>query len=381
MLDRLHAVDWQSLNAGQMASWMADLISTNETKRWKSGAKLLEYLGEHAEALNLLEEYRKILSNDAPILAAPFFVEFLMMPGTQNKGTILHILSVLAGYKTKAELEPIHQVRAEKIHQSLLTNFDLYTPFINADEPRTRIEAMYLCSQFDEKLPIVIENLLDRIEKEKEPDELGKAVAAEIIFKAIENNIELVNRFREQFTQVLNHWIIAPFETISIRADATFYLLKLYGEATQPVIIKLLSNILKLPHGMDLNIPWFGECVDAFMLLGINHCTSILLDIFDDQTEILQIFDTIVVLLAIHFGADDYHKFWTSKHVLSENTKIIVETETPIKPIQFPLNELQINILDHLLTKDEIWDIETNLFTLFNLPATKSELQTLIAKD
>jgi hypothetical protein len=378
MLDRLHAIDWQSLNASQMAVWIEDLISTNEAKRKRAGAKLLEGLGKHAEALGNVEEYGKILSSDAPVLVTPFFVDLLTMPEAPAKGTILKILDVLAGYKNKEGLEPIHLSRAEQIYQILLSNFDLYIPYLNADDAYTRINVMYLVSQFHEKLPLVIETLLDRLEKDNEPDELGKRCASEIIFETIQADAILTSQFEERLIRLLESWITSFHSSLSIKAQAALYLIRLQNKTIENSTIKLLANILKLPYDFALDVPLFLECVDAFMQLGIKRCIAILLNIFDDQTDVLQIFDTAVILMAINFGVNDYHNFRVSKYDLSEYTKIIIETETQIHPIQFPLNELQINVLDHLLVKDEIWNVDTDLFEVFHLPNSKIELQTLI---
>ena len=380
MLEKLHAIDWQSLNASQMAIWIEDLISTNEAKRKRAGAKLLEGLGEHAEALGNVEEYGEILSSNAPILATPFFVELLTMPEAPAKGIILNILGVLAGYKIKKGLGSIHISRAEEIYRIILQSFDLYVPYLNADDAYTRIEAMYLFSQFDEKLSFVIEIILDQLEKDKESDELGKLCASEIIFKKTQLDKTLASHFSERFTTVLRSWIVSAQSSISVKAQAALYVITLCGNTIEKSVIKLLSNILKIPDDFSLLLPLFAECVDAFIQFGINRCTSILLDIFDNQTDLLQIFDTAVVLLAIHFGADDYHMIRATNYGMSENTEIIVQTETPINPIEFPLNEVQIDVLNHLLIKDELWNIDTNLFKIFHLPTSKSELQTLIVK-
>src|SRR5262245_55342102 len=132
MLPKLEAINWQSLNAAQMPQWIIGLTSTDKGDRIRAGASLLKYFREHARALGVPEEYKEVLSTDAPVLVIPFLFELLSSSEVQDKGKILHILTVLAGYRNISGLEGVHQARAKNIYQLLLEKFDMFSPFLES---------------------------------------------------------------------------------------------------------------------------------------------------------------------------------------------------------------------------------------------------------
>jgi hypothetical protein len=120
------------------------------------------------------------------------------------------------------------------------------------------------------------------------------------------------------------------------------------------------------------------ECIDTFMKLGNEYGTSVLLDVFDDQTTPALILELATALLGIHFGAENYKDVWKIRDYFGkdEETERIQSAIHPAKP---PFTKLQKSILEHFIAKDEFWNIETNLFKVFDLPNTKDGLLSLMA--
>jgi hypothetical protein len=379
VLTRLKEIDWKSVNASKMVEWIIGLTSPIESERLRAGWKLLEYFRQHAAALGLPEEYKKLLSTDAAVLATPFFIELLQSTDLPNKSTIIKILDVLASYREQEGLENIHRERAEKIYQYLLKEFDFYPPFLESDDSKTRIQIMYLLSQFDEKVVFVAERLIQHIETNRWIDEEEKISAAEIIFKQIQSHHAMASQFLDRFIQILRQWLKDDFVGISVQAYSAFYLIKLLGNKIEHTTIKILSNALKLSTYYGVDIPILGDCIDAFIGLGMQIGTDILLDILEGQTNLSVIFDIASVLLCVHFGADDYHRFHVTELIQGEGFTVI--NETMIHPMKAPLNTMQKKVLKHFLAKEELWKVEINLFEVFLLPNSKAELQLLVDKN
>jgi hypothetical protein len=379
MLGKLHAIDWHGLEAEDLPKWIISLTSKDSRERFQASVKLLDYFCQHSAALNLLGDYKDLLSTDAPVLATPFFIELLSLPETRNKERILEILSVLASYPTIPLLEQIHLERASKIYEILLQSFDLYVPFLDSDESDTRIHTMYLLWYFVEKSAFVTDRLLDRLETNDVPDSFGKAVAAERIFAELQRESELTKQFSSRYARILRGWLSDWSETISVQATAAFYLIRLEGEKVEPFVVRILSNVLKLPSYHTLHIPLLDDCIDAFMQLGIERGTDALLDVFDAQTTFLLIYDLAGALLGIHFGAEDYRRVHASPDYYKEEIVRVV-VETTIQPVQQPLNEVQKKILRHIWSKDEMWKLEPNkLLDVFSLPNSRASLKLFIA--
>jgi hypothetical protein len=210
MFDKLKAIDWQSLNASKLPDWIVGLTSPDKDIYSRSYGNLQRYLWHHVDAPS---QYEIVLATDAPVLATPFFVELLNHPQTR-KGSILYLLEILSRYSGEDELKEPYSIRANQIYQVLLSHFDLYVPFLDSENSNERVHTIYLLGHFAEKSAFVVEQLLTRIENQKEPDELGKRSSAEVIFRAMQKRESLAAQVSNRFIRVMQLW--ASEETLPV---------------------------------------------------------------------------------------------------------------------------------------------------------------------
>jgi hypothetical protein len=214
----------------------------------------------------------------------------------------------------------------------LLTHFSAYLPYLNEKDADTRIYTSYLLDKFSEKSSIVVEELLSRLENQRNYDRNGeqafvRTCAAEIIFGKVRDNPAIHQQFSQRFIKILRQWIDNYFETISNKAKAAYILIALLGDSIEDSIVKMLCNVLKLPtyHHLDIT---FEYCIDAILGLELQRATNALLEIFNDQTYHGHIFHLATCLLAVHFGGYSHYDFHLLDASLPNSLKIIIQRKS-----------------------------------------------------
>jgi len=373
VLDNLSQINWAMLNARDLPDLLRTLRSNDLNKRRKASYKLGEYFREHARALNVIADIQDVLSTDAPVLATPFLLELLAVDDIDNKLQISRLLYTVSEYYLVERLNTQARRRAEIIHNTLLNDLDLFLDLLSHTSSETRANLIYMLGHFPEAQQRIVLSLLEWMENGLVEDEESQMAVCSITFKFLGDNIQN----KDRYTKYLREWINSPLTTLSTKGDVAYFLIKLHGDDIDQNTVQLLCNIMKLPLSTNILTPLWDDCVDMFLQLSEPRCLNALLDIFDAQTDLQTIFDVVISLLAIYFNADKYQGIYYYVDQIDGRWVEII-SHINANPLEFPLTKSQSIILQHLVDKSLIWEVETNIFRIFGLPSTRDELAKLI---
>jgi hypothetical protein len=367
MLDKLNAIDWQSLNAEKLPKLINAMFSEDAETQLRAYMRMYEYLRDFIQDWR---EYEEVLATDALIYAAPFFVEFLHHPQT-HKASILGYLDVLARYHQVKELEEPFRGRALRIYEYLLQHFDAYIPYLDSTQAEERTKAMYLLSKFEEKSAWVAARLLQRIDQDVEEDEWGKIVSVECIYMKIQDDGLLASQFSARFIRVLQRWVSNAVESVPVKATAAEYLLYLLGDGVESTAISAIITALS-PEQRDNSSIFADVLFHALVRFGGKHAIDALLRILDEAQDTWTIFMAAGALLQLGFKNRKVDRIYVNVDDYFPDSKIKVEVNLYN---EIPLSQQQRIIISHLLTKNEIWQAESNLMSLAGLPQNRFDVK------
>lgn len=377
-------VDWNVLNAPEVPKWLVALSSKDEKWQYHAKLALSSYLKQHALALNIANyEYNEVLATDAPVLITSFLIEMLRVPSLAKPATITELLEVVSLYGKEPTLGYMQQKRATKIHNLLVQQFDLFLHMLTYPDPEVRGNILNLLHNIPEKQEELAKVLLHHLEVNHLSEKLERLIAIDVLFEIVRKD-EYADDLLDRYIRILSQWF-ENYETLPIiLARSGCYLILLQGEEVSQVIVDILVDILKEANFTDpledlgLSDLW----IEALLTFGANQATRIFLDLFDHQTDDYALIEISAILLDLHFRSGDFRRPYLLMDKYGDETRVIASLgeSQNLSPISQPksLSDLQKEILRQLVHKDQLWDIKTNLFELYSLPATRSKLSALI---
>jgi hypothetical protein len=379
----LTTIDWNALNATEMPEWLAALASNDGQRQFRARSALSRYLGQHALALNIANyEYNEVLETDAPIFVTTILIEMLRNGSELNPRYVTEFLEIVSSYWKEDALGEMQRQRASKIHELMLHEFDLFVRMTNHSDPEVRVYSWDILYDMPEKQLETARLLLHRLEANQLSDESECLKVIDMLLQTIQDK-RYEGDLREKYIKVLNQWLEDDKFTSMVLAHTACYLILLQGEQVSQAVVAKLVDILKVfKKDLLLGNLW----IDALVSLGINQATPILVEIFNHQTDDHTLVEISAILLSLHFRSGDFrlphflgHRdekgemhiqtSWDEWHSLSSTSQLQ------------PMSEFQKSILRQFIVKDQFWKIQTNLFELYSLPVTRSELEQLITEN
>ncbi len=381
-------VDWETLNAVELPKWLVGLTSKDNVRRFNAHRKLADYLGRHASALGTGDfNYNRVLSTDAPVLIMPIFVEMLKDATVIEPLIVVEFIEEMSGYWKEPQLGQAQRQRAEKILALIQQEFDLWVTMLDHPNPDVRVQIIEIFSNFPEKNKIIAPLLLNHLKKYQANDDIEALTLLGALYSNIQSERHSNSSLRQDFLHILNQWIEqATYPTI-VLANTACYLIMLEENAVSKNAVDTLVNILMYADFTDpmadLHLASFW--VDALLSLGTDQATQKLLAIFDAQADENAIIEVSAMLLELHFGDGDVHAIYINaldeygKKAFPNGIHIRVERNSQLSnsPRQNP-TDLQRKILKHFVQKEQLWNIKTNLFQIYHLPASRASLEKLI---
>jgi len=378
VLDGLSDINWQALDSEELPDWLIALRSEDFNTRLQAGFKLSKYFCDNAHAFNVILEIEARLSNDAPVLATPFLLELLTVDDIDNKSILFNMLYTVSDYYRVERLTGYKRKRADAIHQIMLKHIPFFLELLHQETLSSRATLIYLLRHFEEEKDIIVDSLLQWMESTLSGDEESKIASVSVAYQFL-SRADVTTTQAQRLINCLQIWIDSPLDTLSTKAEASYLLICLLGDDVQPETLKLFCNILKLPISSELYLPLWDDCVVALHNLSEPDRINVLLDIFDDQTDIHLIFHMVVSLLAIYFDTDRYTGIYLSQY-FHHNPRVEIPSDisVAVPKITLPLTLHQQTVLQHIVDKDIVWTIQTNIFEVFGLPSTRESLSKLI---
>lgn len=387
MEDNMSIIDWSNLNAPEAPGWLIGLMSTNEEKQLQSKFHLERFLRQHALALNISASvFNEVLQTDAPILITEILVEMLTSETPAKPMYIVELLGVVSSYQIEPNLKQVQRARALKIYEIVSKNFDLYLEMLEYPDADTRTAVINLLEWFTDKRLQVTNALIHHIKANQVTDEIEILSAIDLIFDVVVNNEIDDDKLMLDFIAVLNTYVAHREIPKSILAHAACYLILLQGKQVSHSIIDMLIDTLNVTNFTNpsedllLDNLW----VKALLSTGIDRATQSLLNILNYQSDVYMIIDVSAILLNLHFGDYDFQYLhillWGIEEADIHTTVSFGQNQSSLSGSerQQKFSVLQKGILTKLIQKDLLWEIHTNLFELFGLPANRTKLEALL---
>lgn len=383
----MNIIDWSNLNAPDVPGWLIGLMSTNEEKQLQSKFHLERFLRQHALALNIAASaFNKVLQTDAPVLVTELLVEMLATETPAKPMYIVELLGVVSSYQLEPSLKQVQRARALKIYEIVSKKFDLYLEMLEYPDADTRTAIINLLESITEKRLQVANALIHHIKANQIIDEIEILSAIDLIFDVVVSNDIDDDKLRLEFVVVLNAYVAHREIPKSILAHAACYLILLQGKQVSQSIIDMLMDILKITNftNPSEDILLDNLWVKALLSTGIDRTTQSLLNILNYQSDVYMIIEVSAILLNLHFGDYDFQYLhiliWGIEEAdihaivsFGQNQSSLIGSERQQK-----FSDLQKDILTKLIQKDLLWEIQTNLFELFGLPASRTKLKELV---
>ncbi|MBZ0294923.1 MAG: hypothetical protein K8L99_20340 [Anaerolineae bacterium] len=378
-------VDWNALNAAEVPQWLVALSSKDAQRQFRARMKLARYLQQHALALSIADyAYNQVLETDAPVLITSLLLEMLKDVSVANPLYVTELLEIVSTYFREPTLGQAQRERAIRIHELLLQEFDLYLEMLKFPDAGVRVYIMDLLRHIPEKQEEIANALMQHLKTTSISDELEKLTIIMLLFDTIQAETFNVDRLKKDFIGVLNQYLEQKETSTVELAYAAYYLIVLQKDQMAQTAMDTLVDILKKVNltdpGSDLGLSdlW----VDALLAYGTDQATHHSLDIFEHQTDDYVLIRVAAFLLELHFGSGDIHNIYLNMSRDNDKSQVFVSLDetrrsTSIPPVQ-PFSDLQKDILRQFVYKDRLWDIKTNLFELYSLPTTQSEMRKMI---
>lgn len=384
MEDHKTIIDWHKLNAAEVPKWLVALSSTDEKRQLQAKVKLSAYLGQHALALNIASDsYNQVLETDAPVLITSILLEMIKDASVAKPLYVTELMEIVASYLKEPTLGQAQKERAARIHELVLQEFDLYLVMLRHPDAKVRINIMDLLRHIPEKQEKIANALIQHLKTNSISDEVEKLTLITMLFEMIQAEEFDVDRLKKEFIEILSQCI--ELEEIStILARAACYLILLQKDQVSRTVMDALVDILKKASftepSSDLGL---GDLwIEALLSYGTNQATHTLLTIFEHQADEYALIEIAAILLELHFGSGDVHPFYLIMHTQNDEVHVFVSLGenqgSTTKSQTQKLSDLQKDVLRQFVNKAQLWNIKTNLFELYSLPTTQSEMWKII---
>jgi hypothetical protein len=145
-------VDWVSLNAAEVGTWLKDLTSSNQEIRGHAYSRLemqLAFRGSDSWEYGPLSE---LLKTEMPVYIVPFFIELLRDQKVKGKDVILELLQDLATYVQLDADNEIYRTRAQKVYDTVRQGIDVYRSLLTDSSPAVKMGATLLLEELGETI-------------------------------------------------------------------------------------------------------------------------------------------------------------------------------------------------------------------------------------
>lgn len=374
-------IDWQTLKAPELPKWLVALTSKDYDRHFKARMKLADYLGQHAAAQSVGEYYyNRVLSTDAPVLITPIFIEMLKDETVVEPLSIAEFLEEMSGYWRKPGLGQIERQRAEKLLDIINQEFEFLVTMLEHPNPDVRTQIIGILCHLPMRRQDLGQLLLEHLKKFQAADDIETLTVIGVLHNIIKSKTHSTPALRRDYIHILNQWIEEATYPPVILSDAACKLMILEGKDVSKSVVDTLLNILM--H-MNFMIDFYihRDWVDALLALGIDQGTHHMLTVLDVQKDEDTVFEISAVLLELHFGERDIESLYV--HVLDKEetarTHYLVSRDKQLPHVvHHNLKDLQREILRHVVQKELLWRYRTNLFEVYHLPASRSDMEKLI---
>jgi hypothetical protein len=376
VLEKMERVDWAALGLADVQRWLKDLASPEQGLRREAFNSLLE----HVEQGHIFEGYgslRDILKNELQALVAAFLIELLGHESVENKEYELYLLDGFCFYFTRAEaLEP-YVTRLNHLRQVISSGISTYLSLLDHSSSKVREAAVTLSSRLNEHNQLFLGYTLPHAERET-----NARIKALLLWRTYEKlavDKNLRDEFQAMFIELLNR--LLKLQGDPIQPVAAVCLVSLEREKSPQQAIDSIVDALIALHddSVYLGFDWdydFYRFTHALTTLGLSKGIVALRAVTEaPDVSRTSRFHALNGLLHLAVGEGELVRIYID----GENYPGSIEVRAEFrKPEVHHLNEMQRGMIEMIVNNDRVWEVSTDLFTLYGLPASREELRQML---
>ena len=406
VLEDLDKIDWHKYQQGtkpvDIPRLLRNFVSGRNQTRISS-FRILEEQVTHSHIYHGGGSVTDALRTELPILIVPFLIELLGYAHVQGKDLLLLLLEDIAHYVDFEPEEP-YRARAQQAYEAVCEGFDTYVSLLGDQSSKVRIGAIGLLYTCGANREVEIARLLlNRLETEDQSQAKTQIVLAigDILNDGIEVPGDVRSRFQSMLLSIVQRSSSTGVEDRNLRGisalciaeltqpDVPHEILALFPNevfdfATTSGIPNLLQRLCRVlvPVGGDVAIPILLDFLDRIRVM--HYPMLAMLDIVFGENRIQCHQIMKLSLYDINHRPENLRQsqLWSGKRlVIFDPNNPDMHPFSPPEHMRKTLTEEQRSLLKHLADSDRVWEFESNVFKLYDLPSTREELRALLNSD